>query len=338
MDIKVYFLLVILTQWKLAQLTTTSVSGTIYEDVSFIHRILWVPPSKRTIIEYNVIYPYGHPWESLTLGIYTTPDNVNIKKQCAEIFYGQVRNTAMHQDLGNQNCEDLQNGRHCRASITIQDFTRRNFSFSLGFSCYDVDHPKRASALSLKGLTFNISIRGQTNKTTCSSLNFNSMCLKYYQEAAFPNLIGEHKSDVMLNFVLNNFLLRNNFQCYKHAIELFCHVYAPKCKYKRNHIDQTYYTIIPPCSEMCHKYFRACGNHEIDMNCDYLPSLNDSIECFDRHVTCSNLPPVTNGTFVIKNIPERPYIAKYSCNEGFTLKGNRTITCMYNGHQCHLCV
>ena len=143
MDTKIYyFWLVTIVQGRWAYSITTSVSGEISEHLTFIHKTFPGAAAKRVIIEYDV--HVQDEWALLPiLGIYTTQDHVNLKRNCTYRSYGQVRNTAMHQDFG-YFCELGENSRstrHCVGNITIQDFSPRIFSFSFGFSCYDIKYP-----------------------------------------------------------------------------------------------------------------------------------------------------------------------------------------------------
>ena len=67
---------------------TALISGEISEDITFLHKTFPVPPSIEAIIEVDAYDPnlsltdQGH---YPILGIYTTQDHVNIKKQCTDI-------------------------------------------------------------------------------------------------------------------------------------------------------------------------------------------------------------------------------------------------------------
>ena len=83
---------------------------------------------------------------------------------------------------------------------------------------------------------------------------------------------------------------------------------------------------------MCHDYLRSCANDVIDMNCDYLPTSIGDIECHDKTVKCSSDHfTVQNGTVLFNNATQRIYRAEVSCNDGFRLEGNSTISCLYSG-------
>ena len=95
MDAKLIFLLMASTQWKWTH--SVSVSGEISEDLTFIHKTFPVPPSIRAIIEVDVYdtVSFLRP-NYVMMGIYTTNNHVNIKKQCTHTWYGQLRNSNLH--------------------------------------------------------------------------------------------------------------------------------------------------------------------------------------------------------------------------------------------------
>ena len=221
----------------------------------------------------------------------------------------------MHRTFGPTYCQPGENStRHCAGNITVQDFIRRNFSISFGFRCRDVK-----PTTSLKGLIFNITIYPQREGVTCFPLTGDSICRNYYGYGGFPNLLGdEHIGDSSLSS-----LIRKSFQCYQYPIELFCRLYIPRCRWGN---------LVHPCREMCHDYFRACSNDTLDMNCDYLPSRTDGIQCYDKKMICSYAHlTIQNGTVVSYGTTERTYTAEFFCKRGFTLEGNSTITCLYSG-------
>ena len=86
-------------QWKFTFSMTALISGDISEDITFLHKTFPVSPSIQAIIHVDVYDPnlsltdQGH---YRILGIYTTEDHVNIKKQCADIRYGQLGNKKLH--------------------------------------------------------------------------------------------------------------------------------------------------------------------------------------------------------------------------------------------------
>ena len=64
------------------------------------------------------------------------------------------------------------------------------------------------------------------------------------------------------------------------------------------------------------------------LNCDYLPSFNGDGSCFYRHVQCHDIPKVKFASLFINRTEDKETVLQYSCNEGFTLVGNNTMTCI----------
>ena len=88
-------MLVILTQQMVMR--SISISGKISEDITFLHKMFPVPPSKRAIIEVDVSYPNSSDRiHNPIMGIYTTHNHVNIKKQCSYVQYSQLGNQVLH--------------------------------------------------------------------------------------------------------------------------------------------------------------------------------------------------------------------------------------------------
>ena len=78
------------------------------------------------------------------------------------------------------------------------------------------------------------------------------------------------------------------------------------------------------------------GNISDFFNCNYLPSVNDSIPCLHKPVTCDSPPHVTNARITNDLKLKRTYFAvskvKYEClDETFPMEGNSTVTCLYSG-------
>ena len=338
-----------------------SISGIISENITFLHKTFPVPPSKRAIIKVNAFYPIssiGNPFIGTqdhlpVLEIYTTERNVNVKSQCTSIKYGQLGNGNLKIRLRPRteplNCLKGQQGFvYCTGSITVQDFKPRKFSFSLGFRCKDID-----AMSSLKGLSYNISIHEQINETNCIQLPYNKMklCQQYYQYTTLPNLMGTQDLAAQKNWeTLKMYLTIVDGLCYQHLVEFGCHAGLPEC-------DSESRLVIHPCREMCHDWRKACSNVTLpwsivskrvphtsvtwdvtstNVDCDYLPSFNGDIPCFYKPVYCKHPPVVTNGTLVSTKSQQKDNYSVfdtlvYSCDEGFSLKGNKTVTCTYKG-------
>ena len=69
---------------------------------------------------------------------------------------------------------------------------------------------------------------------------------------------------------------------------------------------------------------------------DYLPSIDDNIHYLYKLVTCESPPDVTNDTTILdgtlKDVHQLHEVIQYACiNQGFQMKGNSSISCLYNG-------
>ena len=318
-------------QCKWTCCTTASVSGEISDDVIFIYKTFPVPPSMRAIIEVDISYPANSTSKDghhQIMGIYTTQDHTNLEKQCTDRNYGQFGNKCMHPGITvdldyntSLNCH-VDNFTHCHGNITVQDFKPRNFSFSFGFNCSRI-----TPISSLRGLVYNISIRGQTNETNCFELLHADICYRYLQYGADFNLFGREnkKTDRWWSVILTD--SKYSLSCYQHSIEFLCYMFVSKC-------DPNSKKIIPPCREMCHDYKYGCFKGA-SFDCDYLPSLVDDVPCFYEPVWCKE-PPIVKNAEVFTNFTKKgsyllPVTAEYSCSEGFKLYGNQIISCLRSG-------
>ena len=324
MDVRVYIiLLLVCTQCK--WIHSVTISGSVSEQVNFIHKTFPVQPSTRAIIEVDVYYPVDEYYENKhssyfpILGIYTTQDHVNIRSHCTDINYGQLLNFDLHPSITldryasrplkcvNDNTTSI----HCTGNITVQDFKPRNFSFSFGFKC-----GYRCGSCSLRGLIYKLRIHGQTNATKCVNLYSTKGCY-YFRYSVLPHLFGDEN----VKGLPFQYQVRFGSTCYQYAIRFLCYLYFPQCD------DIVQMQITYPCREMCHDYVNACGHlirYKID--CDYLPPSNGDRYCYRRLTNCHEPPTVENAVVVVRNDT-----AHYSCSEGFTLEGCRNITCMLTG-------
>ena len=363
MDMKIFTVLVFLTQFHWTLSLTTSISGEISEDVTFILKRFPVPPSIRAIIEVDVYDTVSSLRPTYPMmGIYTTNNHVNIEKQCTYLRYGQLGNQNLHirirndrSNFRNPRCLGSDGKLHCIGNVTVQDFKPRNFSFSFGFRCHRLN-----ARTSLKGLVYNVSIHGQTNETKCLPYNTMGLCKQYFQHGVLPNLAGGE--DMMAVSTAYRFLkiyigvLFMTGLCHQHFEELACHVLIPKC-------DPVTTKVIHPCREMCIDFRTACSKIKVLNNisssdesvrvtaednmffvhttflkfdCDYLPSLKGDIPCFYKPVTCNSPPSVKKATVLNTCMIYNNYsvldTVDYSCNEGFEIKGNKKISCLYSGN------
>ena len=244
----------------------------------------------------------------------------------------------------------------------IQDYKPRHYGFSFGYHCLKLVRP------SLRGLSFNFTIFGQTNKTTCTKTPhvddgfFN--CHQFYTYTSFPNLIGlvnktfwqPQIKNTAISPIFGLVLSKNGKLCHKYARELLCHVLFPRCNSVKGQV-------IYPCKEPCREFIEACSGSiwssfrkldfdgslfksnllkkanailSDDKNCDYLPTTNDTIPCFYEPVTCQPPPNIKNAKIMNSNQQNGSYRAKskvkYECvNETFHMEGSSTFTCMYSG-------
>ena len=341
MDAKLFIVLSFLTQCNRTQCVTlapfSSVSASVSEDENFIHETFPVEPSKSAIIGIDIFLPNRIPFP-VWLGIYTTEDHVNIEKQCTESVYGQVRNRDLHLEISSSKYSRLlrcysisKYTTHCTGNVTVQDFIPRNFSFSFGFDCEEIN-----ATSSLKGLSYNVTIVTRGNETECSQLDVahDSVC-SYSEYRVFPNLIGGENTDgIPLNLMLRS------SECYQHSRRFLCDLYILRCDPKSNEV-------IPPCREMCHDYLHGCSHISQRewkyINCDYLPSTNDAIHCLDEKVLCPDPSEMHDVRVTVSNTKQRNYSAEYSYSAEYRcatyfisqiklrMTGNRTIYCMYNG-------
>ena len=311
-------------------------SGTIKEDTKFFYKQLTTIPSLITQVEFSIVCSYN----GLRFNIYTTEDNINLQTNCSLDHNGQVLN----QNLGapvrpgtykNYTCLEQENGLlHFTGTTIIQDFKPRIIGFSIGYNCYDPD------PTSLKGLSFNISVSGQRNKTNCIPLPNRPQlnCVKFYPFASFPNLFGHKQEEARPGaeaLKMDTTLLPGG--CYKFVLEIVCYMFIPRC-------DVTRKVTIPLCKETCWDFLNGCKavfqmfieDYDVKkfLNCNYLPEAESDIECFNRAVTCDAPPNIPNGKiFGLTNgtYPALRQLEIVCINETFVMKGNSTITCQYTG-------
>ena len=346
--------------------TKVTISGQINTDTVFYYRQLSDVSSKVATVTYSIKFKKVDT--EIILDIYTTEDDQNLKTNCSNDGFGQLRNenllTPMTPRLPTYRFTTCTLDHvdsdilHCEGETTIQDYKPRRYAFSIGYDCMDlVRH-------SLEGLSYNFTISQQTNRTECSKIenhmnNDFFLCHELYTHTSLPNMMGdpdfEHLHRWMrtgvVSLIVTLALSSNEILCYKHARELSCHVFYPKCDSNKQ--------VIHPCKETCHEFVEACFKNvesafkkmrfigsrfgmspDIDvkeeLNCDYLPSLKGPINCYYRPVTC-RAPPNINNTRITKGLADDGiYLAmsqvEYKClNETFQMEGNKTLTCLYNG-------
>ena len=274
-------------------------SHTITEDTRWYYKRLTTYPSLIVDIEFSVVFL--DILGTFRFDLYTTDDHINIQKHCPVQHYEQLYNQDLSAPLRlggyrNYSCLKSQDEyRYCKGKTVIQDFKARNIGFSLGYGC---DY---SNAASLKGVTFNISVSGQMNKTDCVPLHNRPHldCVQFYPFASFPNLLGSKQEEarhVGEAFKLGTKKIPGG--CYKFQLEMMCYVFVPRC-------DVTRRVIIPPCRETCWDFVNGCleavkeftqnSNIKTFLNCDYLPTVGSDIKCFSKAVTCDAPPKIPNG-------------------------------------------
>ena len=170
-------------------------SHTISEDTTWYYKQLTTEPSLITEIQFSIV-SIDAP-HTLRFNLYTTKDHINIEKKCSFQAYGQLFNEHLWVPLRPTNnvCLKDKNGLlHCEGKTVIQDFKPRRISFSFENPC-EFPH-----ANSLKGLSFNISVSSQRNKSECVPVqNRRNLkdCAKFYSFASFPNLLGGQEQEAI---------------------------------------------------------------------------------------------------------------------------------------------
>ena len=309
---------------------------------------------------------------NVILDIYTTECDKNLNTNCSKDGFGQLRNENLWTPLHlryhpyrfticklDQKDSDML---HCEGRTTIQDYIPRKYGFSFGYECHFTAKPL------LVGLWYNFTISEQTNNTQCllmEDLPENMKeCLSFYNHMSLPNMIGHHDMDSIRRYrsnfhVIEVFISYISLQlptggCYKHMKEVICRVVFPQCDHSRNQMLQickeTCFLFLNSClkflKQVLHSYLKnapfehwrkyADKNISDEVDCNYLPSLNDSIPCYYKPVTCDPPPNVTNARIINGSEHDGTYLAKfqveYECvNETFQMEGNSTVTCLYSG-------
>ena len=197
------------------------------------------------------------------MDIYTTKDDRNLRTNCSNSDYRQLGNEDLHSPLRPRSyryttckLDDVDPKMlHCDGRIMIQDYKPRHYGFSFGYSC------KYLNRSSLRGLSFNFTISGQTNKTTCTHIpglkDEFFECEKIYPYTSLPNMIGyRNRSDykkigATVSPLVALMLTSNGRLCYMYAREFLCQIVAPECDIIKGQI-------IHPCKETCSEFFEAC--------------------------------------------------------------------------------
>ena len=369
MDLPVYILLLVISS-QLRIFHSVRVFGIITENVTFFYQRFPVAPSKSYTIEFNVSYHKGSMGYTYPImGIYTKYSRINVYKRCSYIQYEQLHNENLHPYLRvgryrtttcSMSGPDTVN---CTGRVTVQDYIPRNFSFSFGFHC---DSPRTNS---LQGLKYNISLWdpniGTINCIDYSTIPYSGACSRFYKQAFLPNLIGEETIDRYAEYFKQSTFFEAlalwDGTCYQHVWEVVCYIFLPKC-------DPIGQQVIHPCQETCLDLLEGCLkkiedllkgidsefrynsdfyathlpslNMSREINCDYLPSINNSIHCFYKSVTCDSPPFVQNGIMTVNDTQKNGYqlhdMVSYTCINGtYKMKGNSFIRCLHSGQWSH---
>ena len=339
MEIIFLFVFAVFTHWHYAQSLSASISGSTFisywKPKKFFHKKFQVPSSKRAMIDVDVsLYQDRIPETPPIMGIYTTEDNVDIRRRCIHSQYGQLGNKNLFPALtknqslsGPLRCERDYLSRLltlCKGQISIQDYT------SFGFPCDTMNSFPNSRRFLLPEINYYIAIH-VTNETTCYKLPVGHVCQRFIQFGAFPNLRGQIYNYLQPLLAPGLPLeLENEFLCY---------FFAHKCDPESNQI-------IPPCKEMCCEYislgasrfgYYKLWKHWIHLNCSYLPSVTNEVPCFYEPITCREPPPTVKHARLLTDVRKfrgyyLPATAEYRCRVAFKIKGNKTIHCISNGH------
>ena len=261
------------------------IGGRINERTNWLTGNLSVRPAMTASIEYHIRYPKGGP-QPIIAFYYDGQDSPNLQQRCNAEMHGQLYNKDLAVPLNgyyrkNQRCNKVGCTKKCswgctttcttwkcEGSIKIQDFEPKSYFFSLGFECDETEE-------SLSGLSYDITIYDESNKTSCVDLNMTqgqriNRCERSYQFAAIPNQLG----DITLNGAvsrMSTYLRRSpselpSKECLAKLESFICEIFLPKCLPEENRI-------IMPCRDDCKFYLEGCLNfgRGAFVNCDYLP-------------------------------------------------------------------
>ena len=253
---------------------------------------------------------------------------------------------------------------HCEGKTTIQDYKPRHYGFSLSYKCSAPVKP------SLVGLSYNFTIYGESNRTQCLPFpqqitRITKECMEFYNHMSLPNMIGNHdmnpqniyttvfELDEALDIILYISSQSPTGDCHKYIKEVLCRIIFPQCDKAQNHV-------LHICKETCSELLHSClkqfqtflhsshfsqigewskvkeANLSAEMDCDYLPSVNDPITCYYKPVMCDPPPNVTNARIIDGIVLSGTYLAasqiEYEClDESFQMEGKSTVTCLYSG-------
>ena len=182
-----------------------TISDVVTTDTSFYYRQFETFPARLATLEYSITfnmtrikYQCNGSGCSVILDIYTTQHDKNLQTNCSNDSFGQLKNENLRIPLKVRyhpyrlttcKLEDLDlDMLNCEGRTTIQDYIPRKYGFSFGYTC-DI-----SSKPSLVGLSYNVIISGQSNKTQCLPTPRNLpeiSCSEFYDYMSLPNMIGD---------------------------------------------------------------------------------------------------------------------------------------------------
>ena len=357
--------------------TRVTISDVVTTDTSFYYRQFETFPSKLATLDYSVTFNMTRIKNecdtkvcNVILDIYTTKRDRNLETNCSNDGFGQLRNENLRTPLKLRyspyrftSCklEDMNlDMLNCEGRTDIQDYIPRKYGFSFGYECEASIKP------SLVGLSYNITISGQSNETQCLPIPKNLpeiSCHEFYDYMSLPNMIGDpdfssvqrwasrfHTYQAFLSYILSQIPTGG---CYKHLNEVFCRIVFPECDEVVNQVihicKETISDIADACAQNAMTVIQVISSHlnikdfekfkrnvKSILSAVYLPSVKDPIPCFYRPVTCDPPPNVSNARIINGSQHNGTYLAKfqveYQCvDETFQMEGNSTVTCLYSG-------
>ena len=327
-----------------AKVSSHSVFGTIQKNTTWLHLNLSVVPAMTANLEYHIQYPDvpGRARPIITF-YYNGQDSPNLQSHCETDLYGQLRNedlaVPLNEPYRKAICYKESKTWFCSMKTKIQDFEPKTYSFSLCNECHQ-------SSGNLFGLFYNVSIYGESNKTSCVDLKRKKRlridrCERFYRYGAIPNQIGNTELDTAM-FDLTQALslmdrlidLLTHKSCLQELYQLVCLVIIPECLPEQN-------KVVLPCMEDCKGLLNHCIGIELItqlvdkymLNCDYLPSKKSNITCYSFDDVCGPPPEIRHAYITKGNIPYAKvgHVVHYACNNSTSLHGNPNATCLASG-------
>ena len=322
---------------------SVTISDVVRKDTNFYYRQFQTYPSKLATLEYSMKFNITKINHQCSIGncnvffdVYTTEHDKNVKTNCSNDSFGQLRNENLcvplrprYKPYRSTSCklDDVHSDMiHCKGKTTIQDYKARHYGFSFGYKSDASVKPP------LAGFWYNFTISRQSNKTQCLPFPHHisgimKECTVFYNHMSLPNMIGNHHinpqnihTSVFEVYAAIDLILYISSQlptggCHKYLKELLCRIIFPECDQTQNHV-------IHICKETCSEFLSSClrpfqtfllsshfsqleewskimyANIFDEMDCNYLPSVDDKISCYYKPVTCNSPPNVTNARII----------------------------------------